>query len=205
MPKRCINMKLAGVKLLRLVVVTGMTCGQQTSSPAAPGAAAEESAVCKSARLPVDLQDRLNKEFTSWHIQEPAPLSAHAKERWRAEKPLECPGLAVGKFETDTSKSYVVLLVPAASKEGGYRLVAFSTMPNQHGYEQRLIEASSSDGANLFIRRVTFDKFFDEQSRRRFGIYTKEGFLLVDSGENEYESDVYFWVKDHYQHEPVDY
>jgi hypothetical protein len=198
-------MKMAGLKLLSLIVAAGITCGQQALPPAAPAAATEESAVCKRELLPPDLQDRLNKEFGSWHIQEPATLSAHVKERWRAEKPLDCPGLAAGKFETDTSESYVVLLVPTAGKESGNRLVAFSTMPNQHEYEMKLIEASRSDGANLFIRRITLDKFFDEQSRRRFGISTKEGFLLVDSGENEYEADVYFWVKDHYQHEPVDY
>ena len=34
---------------------------------------------------------------------------------------------------------------------------------------------------------------------------TTEAILMVDSAENEYEADVYFWANNKFQQEPVDY
>jgi hypothetical protein len=73
-------------------------------------------------------------------------------------------------------------------------------------YEVRVVEQSDDRGAaNFFIRAAKVSKFFDEQSRRKFHVLVTDAVLLVDSGENEYGVDVYFWANDQYQHEPVDY
>ena len=66
-------------------------------------------------------------------------------------------------------------------------------------------QSGDSHPVGLFIRSVPIAKFFGEQSKRKFHVQTNEAILLVDAGENEYETDVYFWVTDHYQHETVDY
>jgi len=39
----------------------------------------------------------------------------------------------------------------------------------------------------------------------KFQVKASEIILLVDSAENEYETDVYFLAKGGYRHEPVDY
>jgi hypothetical protein len=70
----------------------------------------------------------------------------------------------------------------------------------------RILDQSGDGGAsNLFIREVEISKFFDESSKRKFRVHTRQGILLVDSGENEYEADIYFWATDKYQHQPIDY
>ena len=56
--------------------------------------------LCKVESLPADIQNRLKEEYGSWKVQEPADLSRHAHERWESEKPLGCPGIAIGHFES---------------------------------------------------------------------------------------------------------
>lgn len=66
-------------------------------------------------------------------------------------------------------------------------------------------QSDDTEGANCFIYEIRIEKFFNEQSRAKFQAKVSEGILLADSGENEYQTDVYFWSNRRYQHEPVDY
>src|SRR5580692_3273210 len=77
----------------------------------APQSAGNGPPACSLARLPVELQTRLQAEFASWRLQEISDLSPNAKGRWQAEKPLSCPGVAVGRFEKMSETSYAILLV----------------------------------------------------------------------------------------------
>jgi hypothetical protein len=162
--------------------------------------------VCNPSTLPSDITKHIKNEFGSWKIQEPTDLSPRAHERWEAEKPLECPGIAAGRFENANRLSYAVLLVPAGPGDAGYRFLIFSRKSSQPSYEVKVVEQWDRGGAaNYFIHRVRISKFFDAQSRKRFQAQTIEGILLADSAEKEYEIDVYFWSNGSYKHEPLDY
>jgi hypothetical protein len=187
-------------------LTAALACGQQGSSPPPPAKPSEESALCRPGSLPPDVQSRLKSEFGSWKVQEPAALSPHAHERWESEKPLACPGIAVGKFEDAKTPSYAVLLVPQSHSGAGYKLLAFTPQTGQSPYEMRVVEQSSDSGAaNFFIHRVPISKFFDEQSRKKFQAQTSDGILFADAADKEYETDIYFWANGSYQHQPVDY
>jgi hypothetical protein len=156
--------------------------------------------------LPSDIQNRLKGEYGSWRIQEPTDLSQRAHERWESEKPLECPGIAVVHFESAKTPSYAILLVPTGHADGGYRFVVFSPKAGDADYEARVIDKLDQNGAaNYFIHRAPISKFFDAPSRKRFQAHTVDGILLVDSAENEYGVEVYFWSGGRYRHEPIDY
>jgi hypothetical protein len=164
----------------------------------------EGTAACKPESLPEQIRNRLKTEFASWKIQEPETLSLHARERWESEKPQQCTSIAIGQFEKDKTISYGILLVPQFRPDARYKFLVFS--PKVPSYETHVLDQSDGNGAsNLFIRGVKINKFFGESSKRKFRVATREGILLVDSGENEYEADIYFWVGDAYQHQPVDY
>jgi hypothetical protein len=152
-----------------------------------------------------DLQSRLKEEFGSWKIQEPADLSPHAHERWESEKPPACPGIAVGKFEDAKTPSYAVLLVPQGHTDVSYKFLVFSPKAGQQSYEMRTVDSGGSGAANHFIHRTPISKFFDWPSREKFQVHTVDGILLVDSAENEYGVEVYFWSGGRYRHEPIDY
>jgi hypothetical protein len=199
------------MKVLRVTVslvfllTAARAFGQHGSSLPAPAKPNEGPALCKVGSLPPDIQGRLKGEFGSWKVQEPPDLSPRAHERWESEKPLQCPGIAVGQFENAKTPSYAVLLVPEGHADAGYKFLVFSPKAGQPSHEMRAVDSGDSGGANFFIHRVRISKFFDEQSRKKFQARASEGILLVDSAEKEYGAEVYFWSGSSYQHQPVDY
>lgn len=161
---------------------------------------------CAVGSLPVDIQKQLKRDFSSWKIQNADDLSRRARERWASEKPVTCPGIAVGLFESGNVRSYAILLVPSARTDGGYKLVVFSQREKEPLYTPTVADTLEQNGAsNYFIHATPISKFFNAPSKRRFRAYTTDGILLVDSAENEYEVDVYFWSGGTYRHEPIDY
>jgi hypothetical protein len=174
--------------------------------PPAPVAARNESRACTSAVLPAELQRHIQTDFPSWRPQNVSTLSANAKERWQSEKPLDCPGIAIGLFENMNQRTYAVLLVPANNPDAGYRLLAFTPHGGQSPDAFRVIEQSDKIGAsNFFVHQIRIAKVFRTEGVRKLRINTRDGILFVGSGKSEYETDVYFWTGTRYRHEPIDY
>src|ERR1700721_3101774 len=110
-----------------------------------------ESSLCALGYLPSEIQSQLKRDFGSWRVQEAADLGRHARARWEGEKPLECPGIAVGKFENGKMPSYAVLLVPQGHANAGYRFLVFSPQSGQPSYEMRVVDQSDKGGAANFV------------------------------------------------------
>src|SRR5689334_1956117 len=166
--------------------------------------AAHAMSACNLTALPLELQKRLKSEFSSWKIQDTANLTENAKERWQSEKPLACPGIAVGKFESQTRTSYALLLVPLSNPDSAYRFLVFT--PN-NGAQGGLTTVESSDApgaANGFVRAVALTKVFSADWRQKRNVAGPQGILFVDAAPDEYEADVYFWSAGRYRHEPID-
>lgn len=173
--------------------------GQQTT-------AKQTRLLCRFDSLPPVIQHHLREEYGSWKVQEASDLSPRAHERWKSEKPLERPGIAVGYFESVQTASYALLLVPMGHADAGYRFVVFSQRPGQSDYDARILDKLDESGAaNYFLRAMPIGKFFDEASKKRFHAHTADVLLLFDSAEKEYEVDVYYWSESRYRHDPVDY
>ena len=202
-----IRMKVLRVTFsLMFLLTAALAFGQPGPSLPVPPKPGEGAALCKPGPLPSEIQNRLKEAYSSWKIQEPRDLSPRAHERWKSEKPLECPGIAVGHFENAKTPSYAVMLVPVGHADAGYRFLVFSHKTGPSAYETWVVEKSDESGAaNFFIHRTPISKFFDEPSRKKFKAHTTDGILLVDSAEKEYEVEVYFWSGGSYQHQPIDH
>ena len=160
--------------------------------------------LCGVNRLPAKARELLKKRASGWTVQDADRLSASARERWAAKTPPSCPGIAIGRFESTRTVSYGLLLVPRKNSARGYRLFALTRLGGH--YQIREAEASkSADSANFFIRSVPISHFFDLRAKRKFNIRFPDGILLVDSGRDEYESDIFFWSGGAYHSQPVDY
>jgi hypothetical protein len=165
---------------------------------------ARATIACNFAALPSELQQRLKTDFPSWKIQDSGNLTENAKARWQAEKPVACPGIAVGHFESPTHLSYAVLLVPLRNPESAYRFLVF-TPKNEAQGDLTVVESSDApSAANGFVRTVPLTKVFNADWRRKLNAGGSEGILFVDAGLDEYEADVYFWSEGKYHHEPID-
>ncbi|SRR6266404_40765 len=179
--------------------------GQAGSPSPVPARATEEPAPCKVGSLPSDIQSHLKGNFGTWKVQEAKTVSEHARKTWEGKKPTACPGIAVGLFQNVKAPSYAVLLVPVDHPDAGYRFLVFSRKTGQSSYEATVVEQSDENGAsNYFIRKVPISKFFNEESKRKFEIQVTDAILMVDSAEQEYEADIYFWSKGRFQQQPVD-
>ena len=170
-----------------------------------PTAVATKVKPCTLESLPAELQVRLKTGYSSWKIQDSSSLSAKAKARWHSQRPLECPGVAVGQFKTDQI-SYAVLLVPIEKPDAAYRLVIFTlsgdTAP---GSVETADQWDNGGAANYFIRRVHIAKVFSMEWVRKLKVTAKDGVMSVEAAENEYGVDVYFRANDQYRHEPIDH
>jgi hypothetical protein len=188
----------------------------ETDSPSPVPAGANEGAVpCNFGSLPSDIQNRLKGELATWKVQEPENLSEYTRKTWAGKKPPACPGIAVGLFQNAKAPSYAVLLVPVGHLEHmkaefsetdvGFRLLVFSRKVGLSYYEATVVERSNDHGpSNYFIRKVPISRFFNEESKRKFQVQATEAILMVDSAEQEYEADVYFWSNGYFRREPVD-
>jgi len=188
-----------------MLLLTATFLGQARSPSPVPARATEEPAPCKLSSLPSDIQSHLKGDFGSWKVQEAETLSEHARKTWAGKKPSTCPGIAVGLFQNASVPSYAVLLVPAEHPDAGYRFLVFSGKTGQSSYETTVVEQSDDHGAsNYFIRKVPISRFFNEESKRKFQVRAAEAILMIDSAEQEYEADIYFWSKGRFQQQPVD-
>ncbi len=187
------------------LITAGLVFGQTGSPPPVPAGAAEGPALCTLGSLPSDIQNRLKTEYGSWKVQEPENLSEYTRKTWAGKKPPGCPGIAVGRFQTAKTPSYALLLVPIDHADAGYRFLVFSRKTGQPSYETTVVEKSDDRRAsNYFIRKVPISSYFSEESKRKFQAQGRDCIEMVDSAEQEYEADIYFWSNGRFRREPVD-
>ena len=161
--------------------------------------------LCETRQLPSDIQSRLSKDFANWMVQSPENLSQQAKSSWAAGKNLGCPGIATGFFRNSSQSSVALLLVPSEHPDAAYRFVVFNPQSGS-GFEELVVEKSDVHGAsNFYIQKASVSKFFNEASKKKFRVQAAELVLMVDSAENEYEADVYFWSNGLFRQQWVDY
>jgi len=196
---------LRSVSVLICLMATALANGRAEQSLPTAARGVEGPALCNLGSLPSDIQNRLKADFGSWKIQEPENLSEYTRTTWAGRKPPACPGIAVGLFQSANTPFYAVLLVPTDHPDAGYRLLVFGRKPGQQSYEATVIERSADQGAsNYFIRKVSISGYFNEEAKRKFRVEATDCILMVDSAEQEYETDIYFWSNGRFRREPVD-
>jgi hypothetical protein len=163
----------------------------------------QDRLACSSEALPAAIQSQLRADFAGWKIQGAEDLSSTARKRWESTKDRTCPGIAVGEFET-ANKTYAVLLVPVGHPDTAYRFLVFSGDEGQPPHKSLVEKWDGGGAANYFIQKIRIADYFSDVSKRRLQVDANDGILLADAGKTEYETDVYFWSKGHYRHQPVD-
>lgn len=160
---------------------------------------------CSARSLPPDIQNYLKTNFDAWKTQQPQDLSEFARISWMGRKSQSCPGIAAGKFQSMKSPSYAVLLVAADRTDRGYRFVIFNPKVAQSSYDATIVETyDQSGGSNYFIQKALVSDWFDAASKKKFQVQTQEAIVMVDSAEQEYGAEIYFWSNGSFRHEPID-
>jgi hypothetical protein len=147
-------------------------------------------AACDAAALPAPVNELLKSKFAGWRPEHVADLEGNDQKLWLEAHPKECPGIAVGHFESAGSLSYAVLLVPVSERVSGYQIVVFSKEPNADSYALRVLD--HREGKDYFapvIYKVPPGKYT--------GFDDSKSVLLKLDGVNvewiEKSSFIYYW------------
>jgi hypothetical protein len=162
--------------------------------------------LCSTKDFPVQLQNQLKDKFGSWKIQDESSLALFTKQRWQSEKPLECPGIAMGSFESADHVSFALLLVPKNNADAAYKLVLFTRGTNESSNAIKVVEEWDKGGAShYFVHKTEISKFLSRDWVTKLHVKTNDGILIFDAAESEYGTDIYFWADGQYRHQWVDY
>jgi hypothetical protein len=170
---------------------------------AAAGESEELSGLCRLDSLPQDIRGSLSRNFSAWRIQEPTDLSIRARTRWGAERPLTCPGIAVGHFQDPKGASYAVLLIPANHSSDAYKLLVYTAQSGQQYYGFKAVGAGDNGGGDVFVSSVPTTRFFDATSKWVAHSRITEAVMLVDSA--AIQAFLYLWSDTAYERTQVNY
>jgi hypothetical protein len=186
------------------LIATALLLFGQPSSRSGGGARGAQDATCGLSSLPSDIQNHLRADYGSWKVQDPRSLSEYSRKTWAGRKPAVCPGIAVGQSQTE-KHTYAVLVVPINHPDEGYRFLVFNPKRDETSYEATVVERyDGPGGSNYFIRKGPVNEFFDRESKRKFQVQAADAVEMVDSAEQEYGAEIYFWSNGRYRNEPVD-
>jgi hypothetical protein len=169
---------------------------------AATGEPEELSGLCRLDSLPQDVRGSLTRNFAAWKVQEPANLSVRARTRWGEERPLTCPGIAVGHFQDPKSASYAVLLVPINRVSDAYKLLIYTVQSGQF-YGFKAVAQSETGGSEVFVSSVPTVRFFEATSKWVSRSRVSEAVMLVDSAATQ--AFLYIWGDMSYERTQVNY
>ena len=124
-------MKNYFVKLVLLVAV-GTAC--------VIASVAQTAAPCDASALPAPLVEVLKSKFAGWRLERLSDLDGDDQKLWREGHSKECPGIAVGHFESADNLSYAVLLLISSAQSGGYRIVVFSKDASADSYSAKVLD-----------------------------------------------------------------
>jgi hypothetical protein len=169
----------------------------------AAGEPTELLELCRPDSLPQDIRSSLARNFSGWKIQEPTDLSARARTRWGAERPLNCPGIAAGHFQEPKSASYALLLIPANHSSSAYRLLIFTQQSGQQYYGFKAVGQTDSGAGDVFVETVPTVRFFEATAKLVAHSHVSEAVMLVDSAATQ--AYLYVYSDMAYEREQVTY
>jgi|GEM_PF-1102657 hypothetical protein len=82
---------------------------------------------CDLSVLPKEVRTELDKNYSDWQPERLEHLYDDDRELWIKAHPTDCPGIAIGHFESKSELAYAILLISKPDrKRPGFRLVVFS-------------------------------------------------------------------------------
>lgn len=172
----------AAVSLLTLI--STLSSAAQTFKP------------CHEVSLPTLVNKVLNRKFPLWRPKQVSDMDADHQQLWLKAHEKECPGIAVGHFESADRLAYAVLLVPRSEPSGGYKLVVFSKGPNGDTYTWKLLDrADGQTYSGLVISKAAPGKYSEYERTR--SIQTKLDGVYVEWIEKG--AQLYYWSGGRYR------
>jgi len=173
-----------------------LAVGVMALIPAGP-AGAQTSNSCAENELPSPVIDLMKAKFPGWRPEQLSDLRSDDQQLWVKAHGNQCPGTAVGHFESPDRLSYAVFLVPQSDPTGGYTLLVFNRMPSGDTYVWKLLgQARAPTYSGMVIETAPPGKYSDYEDAR-ISVTTKlDGFYLelIEQG-----AFLYYWSRGRYK------
>lgn len=160
------------------------------SAASAQPSMAQTPAACGAVALPAPVNELLKSKFAGWRPERVADLEGDDQKLWLEAHPKECPGIAIGHFESADNLSYAVLLVLTSAQSGGYQIIVFSKQPNADSYAVKVLDRE--EGKDYFAPVI-----YKLPPGRYAGFDDSESVLLKLDGVGvewiEKSSLIYYW------------
>ncbi len=161
------------------------------------GLSAQSQNRCRIENLPVQAQG-LIRTFPGWRIKLVSDLESYDKQLWEKAHPKECPGLAIGHFQTADQTAYALLLIPNKGVNDGFKILVLTKSEKADIYSLKVLdhaEQQPGSSSGLVISKVPPGKYsgFD---------MTQSVTLKTDGIEAEWleqSSILYYWKNGRYR------
>jgi len=95
---------------------------------------------CHTSTLPKEIQSKLAKDYPDWQPERLENLYEDDRPFWTKAHPNDCPGIAIGHFESKAELSYALLLISKPDrKRPGLRILVFSRLGPSAPYVAHLV------------------------------------------------------------------
>jgi len=160
------------------------------------GSASQVPMLCEEVALPTRINELLKTKFPQWRPKQASDMSTDDQQSWLGAHEKECPGIAVGQFESADALSYAVLLVAKSEPTGGYKIVAFSRMPAGDVYALKLLDRADGETySGRVISKADLRKYSDFDGTK--SIETKLDGVYVEWIEKV--AQLYYWSGGRYR------
>jgi len=164
---------------------------------AAGSAGAQTSSSCAETDLPNPVVELIRAKFPGWRPRQFSDLGPDDRQLWVKAHANQCPGTAVGHFESPDRLSYAVLLIPQADPIGGYKLLVFSRNTTGEGYLGKLVDHWDDKAySGVVISRVPPGHYSDYE-HSRIAVTTKLDSVVLEWIEKG--ATLYYWLAGRYK------
>jgi hypothetical protein len=170
-------------------LIVGAACLFAWVSTVAPVASAQQKP-CDGSDLPAPIQALLKTKFPLLRPKQLMDMTVNGQQFWQKTHEKECPGIAVGQFETKDEPAYALLLVSQAEPTAGYKLVVFSKKTKADSYAMKLLNeiegtAREIDTAGLVISKAPPGKYSDSLNLKSIQLNLDGIFLEWTNGSTD--------------------
>jgi hypothetical protein len=118
-------------------------------------------------------------------------MNADDQQLWlKGPNGKECPGIAIGHFDSADRLSYALLLVPQSNPSGGHKIVVFSKGATKDVYTWGLLDhAEGQTYSGLVISKAEPGKYDDSETTK--SVQIKLDGLFVEWMEKG--AQLYYW------------
>ena len=160
-------------------------------------ARAQNSDPCADSSLPSPVVELIKRKFSGWRPKQIADLGPDDRQLWLKPHRNDCPGIAVGHFESSEQVTYAVLLVPQSNPTGGYKLLVFNKMPSGDAYVWKLLGHADTATYSGTVIETAPPGHYEDYEDARISVTTKlDGFYMewIEKG-----AILYYWSASRYK------